>query len=261
MKQNLMTPSVGDYGADVVSFSLPEQAPVCERPSTIASLLELRAPAELLAGVARLPSLLRSPKGEPRPIMLAPGFLTDEYAMAPLGKFLKFLGYDVYHWGLGRNMGDVELLIEGMANTIRVYRDAYQLQPFTLIGWSLGGVISREVARQFPGDVSEVITLGTPIIGGPKYTSVADKFKRMKGIDFDQLEQEIHSRNLEGITQPVTSIYSKTDGVVSWQSSIDIYNEHALNIEVNGSHLALGVNTRVWRNIAKILASNNHIQQ
>jgi pimeloyl-ACP methyl ester carboxylesterase len=71
--------------------------------------------------------------------------------------------------------------------------------PVTLIGWSLGGVIVREVARDHPDLVRELITLGTPVLGGPKYTRVGALFGKRESIDLDRLEQEIHERNLRPI--------------------------------------------------------------
>ena len=131
-------------------------------------------------------------------------------------------------------------------------------EPVTLIGWSLGGVIAREAARHFESRVREVITLGSPIIGGPKYTAVAGRFANAGGIDLDAFEKEVHERNSRGIGQPVTSIYSKLDGVVDWRASIDSYNRQARNIEVRSSHFGIGGNARVWRLIADILAADGN---
>jgi pimeloyl-ACP methyl ester carboxylesterase len=124
----------------------------------------------------------------------------------------------------------------------------------TLIGWSLGGVIVREVARDHPDLVREVITLGTPVVGGPKYTRVGALFASRENVDLDRLEQQMHERNLRPIACPLTCIYSKTDGVVAWRATIDEYNPHARNIHVPGSHLGLAFNPLVWRVIARTLA-------
>ena len=98
----------------------------------------------------------------------------------------------------------------------------------------------------------EVITLGTPIIGGPKYTAAAERFARS-----EDLELEVHDRNSIGIKQPVTSIYSRLDGVVGWRASVDVYNEHARNIEVYSSHFGIGANGQVWCLIADTLAGKH----
>ena len=104
---------------------------------------------------------------------------------------------------------------------------------------------SARSSRLFEPYVREIITLGTPIIGGPKYTSVANRFAKIAKLDLDEFEQEVHERNSIGIKQPVTSIYSKADGVVGWKASIDIYNKQARNMRVNSSHFRLGANGEV----------------
>ncbi len=225
-------------------------------PGWLATLLELRAPLDWASLFYRAPQLALAPKGDGRPVMLIPGYGTDERSMRPLGHYLEFLGYDVYDWAQGRNRGDVEKDIQRVGKRTQELHDARGNEPVTLIGWSLGGVSAREAARLFEPYVREVITLGTPIIGGPKYTSVGRRFAEMANLDLDAFEMEVHERNSIGIKQPVTSIYSKSDGVVSWRASIDSYNQQARNIEVNSSHFGLGANGKVWRLIADVLADS-----
>ncbi|MEM8931227.1 MAG: hypothetical protein AAGE94_08625 [Acidobacteriota bacterium] len=244
---------------------IPE-TPNCEAPSRLATLLEARAPLEVLGLAARLRSLAAAPRGDRRPVLLVPGYLADGYSMAPLGTFLKFLGYRVLDWGLGRNRGDVEediLRLGGQVEKISEALGSEALgsktlvsEPLTLIGWSLGGVLCREVARLYEPRVREVITFGTPIVGGPKYTAVAQMMVRLKDIDLPILEQDILRRNRLGLRQPVASIFSKSDGVVGWRSSVDVFNSQARNIEVTGSHLGLGLNAEVWLTIADLLATD-----
>jgi pimeloyl-ACP methyl ester carboxylesterase len=228
--------------------------PVCRPPSRIATLLEVRAPLEWASLLVRAPRLAAAPRGDGRPIMLIPGYGADEVSMRPLGRYLRYLGYDVHDWGHGRNQGDVEGDIERVGASLAELSERSDGAAITLIGWSLGGVVAREAARLHEPWVREVITLGTPIIGGPKYTAVGQRFARKAGIDLDVFELEVHERNSIGIRQPVTSIYSKSDGVVGWRASVDVYNEQARNIRVGGSHFGLGINPRVWRVIADILA-------
>ena len=176
--------------------------------------------------------------------------------MRPLGRYLSYLGYDVHEWGLGRNDGHVDRYTEEIGQRARELHDTLG-EPLTLVGWSLGGVIARETARLFPSCVREVITLGTPVLGGPKYTAAAERFAAQANIDLDEFEKEVHARNSVGIRQPLTSIFSKSDGIVGWQASVDRYNAHARNIEVSSSHFGLGANGRVWRLIADILADSS----
>lgn len=231
----------------------PVDIPTAERPHRFATLMELRAPIDWATVLLHMPSLLRAPRGDGRPVILLPGYGTDESAMRPLGRYLRYLGYNIHQWGLGRNRGKVDTYTQLIGERTRELYEQLGGVPVTLIGWSLGGVIARETARLFAPYVREVITLGTPIVGGPKYTVAATRFAKASNLDLDEFEKEVHARNAQGIRQPVTSIYSKFDGVVGWRASVDNYNEHARNIEVTSSHFGIGANGRVWRLIADIL--------
>lgn len=230
--------------------------PAASPPSRLATLLEFRAPLDWATVLLRAPQLLSAPRGDGRPVLLLPGYGTDETSMKPLGAYLRFLGYDVYDWGQGRNRGHVDSYVARVAERAKEIQQTLDGETLTLIGWSLGGVIAREVARLHEPQVREVITLGTPIVGGPKYTAVADRFAKSADIDLDAFELEVHARNSIGISQPVTSIYSKLDGVVGWRASVDTYNRQARNIEVYASHFGIGLNGRVWQLIAEILAAS-----
>ena len=224
-------------------------------PSRAATLAELRAPLDWFSPLFRARWLRRAPKGDGRPILLVPGYKVCEWSLRPLGWYLAYLGYDVYDWGLGRNHGDVEGDIDRLLRRVRDVSRSLGA-PVTLIGWSLGGVIAREVARLAPDSVREVMTLGTPIVGGPRYTIFAQRFAREAGRDIADLEADVHRRNLAGIRQPVVSVYSPSDGIVGWRAAVDTYNAHARNIPIDGSHLGLGFNARVWRRIAELLAGD-----
>lgn len=240
-----------------MGFDMQAELPQAQAPTRLATLLELRAPLDWASLLLRAPQLAMAPKGDGRPVMLLPGYGTDENSMRPLGRYLEYLGYDVYDWGQGRNRGNVDDDIERVGQRTRQIHDELGAEPVTLIGWSLGGVAAREAARLFEPYVREVITLGTPIIGGPKYTAAAARFAKQAKLDLDEFEKEVHARNSIGIRQPVTSIYSKADGVVGWRASVDIYNKQAQNIRVRSSHFGLGANGKVWQLIAQLLASDS----
>ncbi|MEL7486337.1 MAG: alpha/beta hydrolase [Pseudomonadota bacterium] len=223
------------------------------RPAASLTLREFAAPLAWLAGARHAPKLLGAPRGDGRLVVLIPGYMTGDASMRPLGGFLSALGYRVRYSGIGVNRGDVDGYVARLGGELGpVAQDAGG--PATLIGWSLGGVIAREIARLYADDVREVVTMGTPIVGGPKYTAVGDIYARLEGLDLDDFEQEVHRRNSIGITQKATSIYSKSDGIVDWRASVDVYNPQTKNIAVKTSHLGLGVNPKVWRIIADVLA-------
>jgi predicted esterase YcpF (UPF0227 family) len=233
-------------------MSLPPQFP---KPSLFNILREVRAPFEFASVALNLHALRQAPRGNGRAVLLVPGYLADDHSMRPLGAYLKYLGYDAYYTELGRNMGKVNTDMMRLGDRVESVSQSVGGEKVTLIGWSLGGVLTREVARLFPDVVQEVLTLGTPIVGGPKFTSVGKRYARQNNIDLEEFELDVHQRNSIGLTQPVTSIYSKSDGVVSWQASVDTYNQQAANIEVNGSHMGLGVNPKVWLTIADVLGN------
>ena len=222
-------------------------------PTKWNTLKEVRAPFEWLFGLCKFSNTSTFDKGDNRPLILIPGYGADKWAMRPMKKLLNSVGYKVYDWGHGRNKGHVKTDTDKLAETTQGIFEKYDNQQVTLIGWSLGGVLAREVARLNPEIVREVITLGTPLIGGPKYTVIANKYAKSMKMDLNNYEEEIHAINSQGLSQPITVIYSKSDGVVGWKASIDSYNDHAKNIEVKGSHLGLTVNSQVWKVIVNTL--------
>jgi hypothetical protein len=102
-----------------------------------------------------------------------------------------------------------------------------------------------------------VITLGTPVEGGPKYTSIGDFYARGRGIDLDDFEAHVHNVNARGIDAPLTVVFSRSDAVVGWRAAIDRYNPHARHVEVRSSHIGLGTNPAVYRVIARTLAGKS----
>ncbi len=220
-------------------------------PKPSLKYLEARAILEAASLLPRAPSLRSLPKGDGRPVVLLPGFFADDRSTWALQKFLRYLDYDASGWGLGRNDGDPEYEAERFIKRLDATADPSA--PVTLIGWSLGGVIARITAMQRPELVQEIITMGTPVEGGPKYTSAGSFYARRRGMDLDEFEQHVHEMNEAGVRSPLTVIYSRSDAVVGWRAALDRYNPQAKHVEVSGSHLGLGFNPRVWRIVAETL--------
>jgi pimeloyl-ACP methyl ester carboxylesterase len=129
-------------------------------------------------------------------------------------------------------------------------------QEVRLIGWSLGGFLAREAARERPDWVRQVITLGTPVVGGPKYTIAAHRFFR-RGIDLDAIEAELAQRNQILLRKPVTAIYSRVDAIVAWQACIDRDTPDVEHCEVRTSHYGFGFSPDVYKLIAKKLLKDD----
>ena len=222
-------------------------------PSRWALLNESRVFWDVALSLARLPGLASQPRGAGDPVLVLPGFSAGDGSTAALRLFLRLLGHDARGWGLGTNGGDVSALLpRAIAETERCATSTGAR--VRLIGWSLGGYLAREVARDRPDLVERVVTLGSPVVGGPKYTTAARTF-RMRGIDLDALEAEVAEREKTPLRVPVTAIYSKRDGVVAWQACIDRCNPDVEHIEVFSSHVGLGFHAEVYALIAQRLAA------
>jgi len=217
-------------------------------------LREARVVSEFLSAWARSPRLVRSvPHGRGETVMVVPGFASGDASTARLRGFLKSIGYGAFGWGLGRNNGNVPRLIpDVMAQTERLA--AKHGAPVRLVGWSLGGYLVREVARERPELVDRVITLGAPIVGGPSYTATAAMYVR-KGYDLEGIKATVLERERRPITVPIFVVYSRSDGIVAWRACIDTYrNPRVEHHEVSSTHLGLVRSPRVLRLVADLLA-------
>jgi pimeloyl-ACP methyl ester carboxylesterase len=213
---------------------------------------EVRGLLELPRLLIRFPALARQPRGLGQPVLVLPGYGAGDFSTALLQAYLRFLGYHVRGWGRGRTHGEVQHLMP------RVLKRLMSLarksgQEVTLVGWSLGGYLAREAARERPDLVQQVITLGTPVVGGPKYTVVARHFNR-RGIDMDAMEAEIELRNQILLRTPITAIYSRADAVVAWRACIDQNGSNVEHVEVRTTHLGFGFSAEVYKIIAQRLA-------
>jgi pimeloyl-ACP methyl ester carboxylesterase len=221
-------------------------------PSLWTAAGESLTPFELPRLVAASPSLAMQARGNGEPVMVLPGLGASNRSTGLLRAYLSWLGYTVRGWQQGRNHGGVQALLpEVVAEVRNFHRDSGG--KINIVGWSLGGVLAREVARDNPDLVSQVVTMGSPVVGGPKYTSMGAMYAR-RGVDVDEVADTIAARESNPIRVPVTSIYSKRDGVVGWQASIDKYTVGADHIEVSATHLGLGICPEVFKILARKLA-------
>ena len=225
-------------------------------PPTLGAVAgEVFTPLEFSRLFASLPRLAVQPRGNGDPVIVLPGLGASNVSTALLRRYLTLLGYDVYGWNIGRNEGNVRESLTPVTEQVeQVF--AERGREVHIIGWSLGGVIAREVARDNPGPVRQVITMGSPLVGGPKYTSLR-RIREMRGEDVDAIEAIVAARESNPITVPVTSIYSKRDGIVGWQASIDRHSPDAEHFEVSATHFGLGISPEVFRILARKLAADS----
>jgi pimeloyl-ACP methyl ester carboxylesterase len=185
-------------------------------------------------------------------VLVLPGFAASDASTLALRSYLRWLGYDARGWGLGTNRGDLPALVPRVVRLLEG-KAASARRRVRCVGWSLGGNLAREAARERPDLVERVVTLGTPAVGGPKYTSVAHRYRR-QGVDLDEVEARVAERERVPIRVPVTAIYSRRDGVVAWRACIDRATPDVEHVEVSATHLGLGFHPEVYRVVADRLA-------
>ncbi|MDB5945962.1 MAG: hypothetical protein JWQ33_988, partial [Ramlibacter sp.] len=123
----------------------------------------------------------------------------------------------------------------------------------SLVGWSLGGIFAREIAKRAPDAVRTVITLGTPFasLGGANHAGTL--YKLLNG-DVSQITAALEARLRKSPPVPTTSIYSKSDGIVSWRGCIEKRSAQTESVEVDASHLGMVNHPEVLRIVADRLA-------
>ena len=211
-------------------------------PSRLALIRETRVAVELIRMLGTLGSqkLSRDSATTGGPVVVIPGFGGDDGYTRALRRYLRSRGHDAQGWGMGRNLGGLNLphgidkLSDRWPTGGRVDDRGETSVPYlcdrfmeridelhdetgekvALVGWSLGGYVARETARDRPDKVRKVVTMGSPVIGGPKYTATARYFRK-RGMDLDWIEEVVATREENPLSVPVTSIFSKSDGVVA----------------------------------------------
>ncbi len=223
-------------------------------PSPLLMLLEGRAALEFASLPLWWKVLDRQPAGDGHGVLVLPGFLASSASTGPLRWYLQNRGYTPHRWRLGRNYGYDRDLHQRMAKRVERLADRHG-RKISLVGWSLGGVYARELAKEAPDHVRQVITLGSPFRGGARSSRVRKLYHLITGEDPAQIEDEFIQQLETPPSVPTTSVYTRTDSVVAWQASIErLAHPRIENIGVLSAHFALGVNPTVWMVIADRLA-------
>ena len=155
-------------------------------------------------------------------VIVVPGFFGNDWSTRPLRRVLAAAGYETHGWGMGFNWGarpdsldKVEALVERVANGDKV----------TLIGWSVGGVFAREVAKRRPELVERVITLGAPVTGDPRRNNFWRAYERISGYPIDRPPV------------PTISLWSANDGIIAADCARCGPGESDETIEVACTHI------------------------
>lgn len=221
-------------------------------PLTLLAMEPLRAAFDFCAaqfGAAAVPV------GDGHPVVVFPGLGGAPFTTSHLRRFLTDSGFGSQCWGRGINTGpdgDFDAWLDGLEADVRRCHERTG-RKVSLVGWSLGGVYAREIAKRCPECVRQVITMGTPFASMRGATHAETFFQLLNG-GTAQLTPEMERRLRSCPPVPTTSIYSKTDGLVCWRGCIEKNGPQSENIEVSASHLGMATHPEVLRIIANRLA-------
>lgn len=196
------------------------------------------------------------PAGDAHPVIIFPGLASNGLSTAPLRSFVNALGYSAHDWGRGFNTGprgDVGQWLDALAQSV-VKTSQLHGTPASLIGWSLGGFYAREVAKRVPQAVRRVVTIGTPFASIDEQSPAGRLYKLLNRRAVAP-DAQMQAQLRQPPPLPTTSIYSRSDGVVSWQACTHATGGPLVDdVEVNGSHCGMGWNPQVLAVIADRLA-------
>lgn len=241
---------------DTRGYAAPRARPAMRPPSRIWTMSEGRAMFELAAFYASRPMLSMLPRGDGHSVMVLPGFLATNSSTAPMRRLLGNLGYDIHGWESGRNVKVNQAMLTSLENQLARLNDESGGK-VSLIGWSLGGVLAREVAKLHPDRVRLVVSLGSPLSNDRGHSSVSRLFDLLNGKEPEVIEDGRFDALHKAPPVPTTSILTKTDGIVHWHASVQEKGQHpSENIVVHASHCGLGVNPSVMIALADRLGQN-----
>jgi pimeloyl-ACP methyl ester carboxylesterase len=177
-------------------------------------------------------------------LMVVPGFLANDRTTLGLQRALAKAGYRVTGWGLGLNTGVKADTLDRLGARIEAFGDG---RPIVLVGWSLGGIYAREIAKLRPALAARVITLGSPFSGDPRANNVWRLYEWVAGHRVD--DPPIKTDLEEKPPVPTLAIWSRKDGIVSVASARGEPGQSDRQIEVDSSHMGFAVSGRAYPQI------------
>jgi pimeloyl-ACP methyl ester carboxylesterase len=236
---------------NICAMIAPGLAPKPDRPAIRHLWTEAVSAMTPLPRHTMLAAHRAAPRGDGHAVLVMPAFLHSDRHTQPLRRFLRDRGYAVSGWQLGVNVGPTETALTGIERRLDELQ-ARQGRKVSLIGHSLGGALARELAKKRPDAVRQLIVLASPIrlpTASP-LEPVYQLFSRWHSPS----TQGLYTRLNEPPTVPVTALYTRSDGIVAWQSCLEVPGEWRENIEIRGTHGTMARNPSAWRVIADRLA-------
>ena len=222
-------------------------------PSKLLMLMEGRALHEFGAFLGAMPLLSLAPRGDGHPVLVLPGLVASDLSTRPLRSFLKHRGYAVSGWRLGRNYGLRDGVQHAMVDLVHELSDEHG-RKISLVGWSLGGLYARQLAKMMPDRVRGVITLGSPFASHAKATNAWRVYELASGRRADEEDPRFGGSLSEPPPVPTTAIFSRTDGICAWQGCKEKPSAKSESIEVESSHCGMGHHPAVVYAVADRLA-------
>ena len=222
-------------------------------PSRTLMFLEGRALPELGAFLGALPLLGLAPHGDGHPVLVLPGLVASDVSTRPLRTFLKTRGYAVSGWRQGRNLGLRPGVQHAMVDLVQELTDTHG-RKISLVGWSLGGLYARQLAKMMPDRVRGVITLGSPFASNPKATNAWRVYEMASGRRADEEDARFGGTLAGAPPVPTTAIFSRTDGICAWQGCREQSSHMAESIEVESSPCGMGHHPAAVYAVAERLA-------
>ena len=184
------------------------------------------------------------PKDGP-PAYVIPGFAASDGTCTPLRRALAEAGWRTYPWDLGFNKGAQPDTLRHLRQRLEVIHDG---RPVLVVGWSLGGVYGRELAREVPEMVRAVVTLGSPFSGDPHMNNVWRLYEWIAG---HKVEEPPVLHYPEKPPVPILAIWSSKDGIVAKRAARGLEGERDEAVEVRCKHMAFGLSLKAGRKVVQ----------
>lgn len=221
-------------------------------PLGLFALEQVRAARDLAGGSARRAVRRRVPRGDGHPVLVLPGLLAGDFSTGVLRRFLRDLCYDARGWKLGVNTGPSATVREKLEARLHQLYERHDRR-VSLVGWSLGGIYARELARAHPDRVRLVVTLGSPFRDISATHAARLVLIRPGGRPLQQAH-DLRAALRRPLPVPATALYSRNDGIVAWRSCLEEPGPQSENVEVSCSHTGMGFHAPALEVIADRLA-------
>jgi homoserine acetyltransferase len=177
------------------------------------------------------------------PALVIPGFVAGDHTTLALRRALAEAGWRVHGWKMGWNLGVRSDTVDRLRQRLDAIGDE---RPMLVVGWSLGGLFARELARAVPERVLAVATLGSPFSGDAKQNNVWRAYELIA-------RHKVDNPPIPRITNkppvPTLALWSRKDGLIAPRSARGLDHERDKAVELDCTHMAFGISARAARQV------------